>query len=261
MSSSRVSESRELSRLWQAVIGHLQLGMNPAAFETWLEGSRALRRTGDTMIVEARSSFVADWLTENLSMMVEGAVAAASNERLRVEFIAPGQRPESPPQPQSSARDQPRETPGRLVGTLNRDFTFERYLPTMGNRLAIRMCTDLVDDPSTAVSPLSVYGVPGMGKTHLLHAVTSYAVSRGRSCACLTAEEFTNRYQRALRPETGETVQEFHQQIRTVDLLIIDDLQAIAGMSRTMDELVYTMDAVKHAAGSLCSPARRTRSA
>ena len=243
MPSSRVSEAKELSRLWKAVSGRLQIDMSAAAYKTWIEGARPLHRGAGVLTVEARSSFVAEYLRSNLLLMADGAASAVSGDDLRVEFVAPGGATTILP-PSAGAPCEPPE----LVGRLNRRFTFDRYLPTMGNRAALEACVQMVDEPQGAVQTLTVYGVPGMGKTHLLHALAAYAYQRGSSCACLTAEEFTNRFQHALRGEPA-AAEAFHERMRSLNLLIIDDLQSVAGKTKTVDEIVHTMDAVKHADG------------
>ena len=221
--------------------------MNAAAFKTWVDGTRPICRDGATLTVEARSPFAADWLQSNLVLMADSAAMAASGEDLRVEFVAPGGG-NSPPAIDQSRNGTSTEPPD-LLGVLNRKFTFDRYLPTMGNRMAIETCVQMVDERHGAVSSLTIYGVPGMGKTHLLHALAAYAHSNGASCACLTAEDFTNRYQRSLRGESG-AVEAFHDRIRSVDILIVDDLQHMAGKPKTIDELVHSIDAVRHAGGA-----------
>lgn len=230
------------------MLGRLRVDMNPRNFEAWLDGSRAVRLDGDLLIVEARSAFMCDWLNERMIVVVEKAVAKIFKRELRVRFVAKGSGdeagayvPEPGPSCPSSARGS-----GHLIGSLNSQYTFERYLPAEGNRLAFETCSALLDPDEFCFNPIVVYGSPGMGKTHLLHAVAARALASGWSVACLSAEQFTNRYQQALR---DHVMPEFQAELRGVRLLIIDDLQYVAGKKGTQDELVHTIDAVLTAGG------------
>jgi chromosomal replication initiator protein len=137
---------------------------------------------------------------------------------------------------------------------VNCAYTFEDYLSTSGNQLALQACLALVEPSDLVASPVVLFGSPGLGKTHLLHALACRAKDLGRSVACLSAEEFTNRYLGALRAKRAD---EFQDDIRGVDLLIIDDLQSIAGKKHTQDELVSTMDAVCNAGGHVVAASER----
>ena len=100
------------------------------------------------------------------------------------------------------------------------------------------------------INPVVIYGAPGMGKTHLLHALAARAAHEGRDVACLSAEQFANRYLAALRGGNDSTA-EFQAELRSTSLLIIDDLQYLAGREGTLKELVHTMDAIINAGGDV----------
>ncbi|MGH7754089.1 MAG: DnaA ATPase domain-containing protein, partial [Gemmatimonadales bacterium] len=132
-----------------------------------------------------------------------------------------------------------------VMGVVNQRFTFDRYLPADGNRIARQCCLDVLGG-SFSVTPVVLYGRPGLGKTHLLHALASRAASAGWSVACLSAEEFTSRFTGAIRERA---VHDFHESVRTVRLLLIDDLQDLAGKKATQEEFVHTIDAVSNGGG------------
>lgn len=237
---------RALARTWQAVLGRLELEVSRANFETWLAGTSARARREGELLVEARSAFRADWLNENLAPVVERCLAAIEEERLGVRFIAPGEASREQPYAGGSTEPQVEAPADRVVGQVNRAFTLSRYFRSEGSALALASCMGLVEDGGAVISPVVVHGPPGVGKTHLLHGVAARASEQGLRVACLSGEGFTTRYQRALREKTVEA---FQDAVRSVDLLIIDDLHDLAGKTGTLRELVHTLDAVTHAGG------------
>ncbi len=227
---------RDLARAWQAVLGRLQLELSPHAFTTF-EGARPVALEGDALLVEAPNAFTCDWLNRQLGTVVSRA-ARQVEASLEVRFVAPGERA---PAPGDAA---PREV--TVVGVLNASFTLERYLEAQGNRLALRACTALLDPGLPTVSPVVVYGAPGLGKTHLLHAIAHRAAGQGWPVACLSAEEFTSRYHNPLRQQRAG---DFQAELRGVRLLVIDDLQYVSGKKATCEELAHSIDAVTNGGG------------
>lgn len=247
-------DARELTRCWHGVLGRLELELNRHSYGTWLAGTRARSFDGAVLTVEAKSVMACEFLDRRMRVVVERAAAQGFGSAVTVKFVAPGEQssadgPEKGPAVVESQRT------GASIGTVNCNYTFEGHLPTAGNQLAREACLALVGPESAeAVSPVVLYGQPGMGKTHLLHALACQAKGLGRSVACLSAEEFANRYLGALR---AQRMDEFHDNIRSVDLLIIDDLQAIAGKKATQDELVATMDEVCNGGGHVVVASER----
>ncbi len=245
------AEPRDAARLWEAALGRLQIEVSRANFETWLRGTRALARDGGALTVEAGSPFRADWLNGNLAALASHCLSELAREPLSARFVAPGADHDgghaangAAPAPVNADADDP-----AALGRINRAFTLKRYFRSRGNALALDGCLGLLgdDDAATpAISPVVVHGEPGAGKTHLLHGIARAARERGWSVACLSGEGFTMRYQRALR---DGAVEAFQDAVRSVRLLIVDDLHDLVGKQGTLRELLHTLDAVTHAGG------------
>ncbi len=248
------ANGRELARSWQAVLGRLELELNPHNFATWLRGTRVLRRDGDVLTVEATSAMGCDWLSQRLAVVVTRAAAQVLGDTVCVRFVAPGTAAVpsvSAPVPEANA------TPaavGQVVGQVNRSLTFEEYHAANGNQAALDQCLALLGPPEGRVSPVVLHGPPGMGKTHLLHAVAVRAAEQGDRVVCLTAEEFANRFISALRDQQSGA---FQAAVRGANCLIIDDLQQISGKKGTQDELAHTVDAVRNAGGRVLVASER----
>ncbi|MCC7365886.1 MAG: ATP-binding protein [Dehalococcoidia bacterium] len=247
------ADARDLARMWQAVLGRLEVELMPATFETWLRGTRALRVEAGTLIAEGGRPFECDQLNSQLQVVVRRAVQTITGEELEVHFIPSGTG-------ESEPDVEPHRRPGGggpsrwVFGATNCSYTFERYLPAAGNRLAYQSCSSLLEEDELRISPVVVFGSPGMGKSHLLHALACRAAAAGWPVACLTAEDFTNRYQAALRKGEADA---FQAAVRGARVLILDDLQYLSGKKGTQDELVHTIDAITNAGGHVAIGSER----
>jgi len=262
MSSAPKPSHPELRRSWRAVLGKLEESMNPFSFNTWLRGTEPLRADGRTIVIEARHGADPTWLNQQLSCVVARAVEGIFGDGFRASFVPSAfatpaaSAPGAAGSEGSPARDLSRT--GAVLGLVNRHYTFDRYLPASGNKLALQACLDLLATSPRAASPVVMFGEPGLGKTHLLHALATRAAAQGWSVACLGAEQFTNRFQQALRDSRASA---FQEDVRNVNLLLIDDLQFFLGRPATVVEFANTLEEVTNAGGliacaSECNPDR-----
>jgi len=245
---------RDISELWQAVLGRLQVELSPHSFNTWLRGTRALQLNGGKLIIEARTALSCEWLNIKLDAVVARAVAVQLGYEVEVEFVPRGSLAADVP-PAEASRSQEKPGPVAVIaGRLNCAFTFERYLPGEGNQIAYESCTRLLERDELPISPVVIFGPPGLGKTHLLHALACRAANASKRVACFSAEEFTTQFVTAIR--TGG-MEAFQAAVRSVDLFVIDDLQYLAGKKGTLDELVHTIDAVTNSGGHVVVASER----
>ncbi|MEP6871760.1 MAG: DnaA/Hda family protein [Anaerolineaceae bacterium] len=245
---------RDLSELWQAVLGRLQVELSAHIFNTWLRGTRALQLDGGKLTIEARTALSCEWLNIKLDAVVARAVAAQRGDEVEVEFVPRGSEAAVATLHEASPAQAWPTPPAAIIGRLNCVYTFERYLSGEGNQVAYESCTRLLERDGLPISPVVIYGPPGMGKTHLLHALASRALAASKRVACFSAEEFTTRYISAIR--TGG-MEAFQLSVRSVDLFVIDDLQYLAGKKGTLDELVHTIDAVSNSGGHIATASER----
>jgi len=238
-------------KLWQAVLGELQLQMTRATFDTWLRGTRAIAFEDNTLTVYVHHAYAVDWLQNRLmpvirrtlqrhagpqAQVVFTARKPESNEylRLEAETVAPAEPTPPPPPPN-----------GRPSAALNPLYTFESFVVGANNRLAHAASLAVVENPAHAYNPLFIYGGVGLGKTHLLHALGHAAQERRLSVLYVSAEWFTNDLINAIRSQRTE---EFRLKYRNTDILLVDDIQFIAGKERTQEEFFHTFNTL-HGAG------------
>lgn len=235
-------------RLWQAVLGELQLQMTRATYDTWLRGSRVIACTGNTIIVYVRHAYAVDWLKNRLLHVVERTLQRQVGSGIHVEFTARAPEPRENlvlvPETVSDATvprqtSKPSRANGRASTTLNPRYTFDTFVVGGSNRLAHAACMAVAENPVHAYNPLFVYGGVGLGKTHLLHALGHAAKERGLRVLYVSSEWFTNDLISAIR---SQKTRKFRRKYRNSDVLLVDDIQFIAGKERTQEEFFHTFN-------------------
>jgi chromosomal replication initiator protein len=248
MACLAVPDAHDLNRLWSSILGRAELEVDPHVYRTWLKGTRAVAFAESVMRVEAATPFACDWLNQRLQPLLARVARELAGGEVVFDFFPRGIAHDDRELALSEAAATLRRGPGALLGRRRGDYTFDRYHVAAANRVAWCSTVALVRETDCRISPVVLWGAPGVGKTHLLHAMAGEAQEAGLNVACLTAEEFINRYMRALR---ANAVEEFHATIRGVGLLIIDDLQFLRGKRGVLDELVHTIDAVTDCGGAV----------
>ena len=225
-----------LESLWARLLAALEPKMPLAALDTWVRPSRLVAVEGDHIQIGAPNKFSRDWLVEHHLQALQMAAKECLGGNPRVSVIVE-------PSPQTPARD--REPPGNLPRThaagLNPRYTFDAFVVGSSNQFAQAACQAVAELPSKAYNPLFIYGGVGLGKTHLLHAV-GHRVSKlfpDLTVVYLSTERFTNDLINSIR---YDRTTEFRAKYRTIDLLLIDDIQFISGKERTQEEFFHTFN-------------------
>ena len=228
---------------WQSVLGQLQMEMPKASFDTWVRDTRPLSYDNGTLTIGARNAYARDWLESRLSSTVCRLLTGIMNLSVGINFVI-----------SQGNGDEHVETTGEtLLSTdvaeplalpkrnpsLSPRYTFENFVVGGGNRLAHAACLAVAEKPARAYNPLFVYGGVGLGKTHLLHAIGNACHSRDLSVLYVSSEEFTNDMINAIRTHT---TQAFREKYRSIDVLLVDDIQFIAGKESTQEEFFHTFN-------------------
>lgn len=227
---------------WQTVIAQLQMDMPRASFDTWVRDTRPVGYENGILTVGVRNAYARDWLDSRLATTVNKLLIETLNSKVSVSFIV-SQNDENPASTEPDASPAsivitPPEPKPRHV-TLNPRYTFDTYVVGSGNRLAHAACQAVADKPARAYNPLFLYGGVGLGKTHLLHAIGNACHASGLNILYVSSEEFTNDLIAAIRTHT---TQAFREKYRSADVLLIDDIQFIAGKESTQEEFFHTFN-------------------
>ncbi|MCB2214178.1 chromosomal replication initiator protein DnaA [bacterium] len=226
---------------WQATLGQLQLEMSKASFDTWVSSSEFLSYDEETQCFQigVKNAYAKDWLEDRLSStmtrLLSGMMGCPVTMKVKVWSAqsAPPRSPEEPVQTTPQTETQQQDS------NINPRYRFENFVVGSDNRLAHAACLAVAESPARAYNPLFLYGGVGLGKTHLLHAIGNACQPAGLNVLYVSSEEFTNDLINAIRTHTTPA---FREKYRQVDVLLIDDIQFIAGKESTQEEFFHTFN-------------------
>lgn len=227
-------------RLWDAALGQLQLEMPRAAFDTWVRDAELLTYEDGTFIVGVQNAYAKDWLEDRLRSTVTRVLTGIAGRSADVRFVVwqdEAQEEEKPPVLAVPKVSRPQKVSSSI--SLSPKYTFESFVVGPSNRLAAAAAQAVAENPARAYNPLFLYGGVGLGKTHLLHAIGNACSGFGLQILYVSSEEFTNDLINAIRSRTTDA---FRGRYRRIDVLLIDDIQFIAGKESTQEEFFHTFN-------------------
>ena len=234
--------------LWQETLEKLKNELSRPSFDTWLSSTRLLHIDGDTLVISVPNDFAKDWLESRYASMIRSSVQAVSGHSVSLRFIIPTSEvsyAENQDMPKQDLLKTPKlEEP--LPNSLNTKYTFDTFVIGNSNRFAHAASLAVAESPAKSYNPLFIYGGVGLGKTHLMHAIGHHVLQRSPNTKVLyvSSEKFTNELIDSIRDENSI---EFRNQYRNVDILLIDDIQFLAGKERTQEEFFHTFNALHEA--------------
>jgi chromosomal replication initiator protein len=205
-------------------------------FHVWLEPLKPAGRIGDSLFISA-PGHVRGWVRDRYGDLLRNAAARVEGTRVEVNLVDEGWAP-----PATAAEPARRSSPAATVG-LNPKYTFDQFVICDGNRLAHAAALAVAELPGQAYNPVFLHGPPGIGKTHLLHAIGNYIARYGDGLTVryATVETFTSEFVGAVRTEGAAA---FKSRFRGADVLLIDDIQFLASKQRTEEEFFHTFNAL-----------------
>jgi chromosomal replication initiator protein len=226
---------------WQATLGQLQMEMSKASYDTWVRSTELVNHEQDIFTVGVQNAYARDWLESRLSSTVTRLLSGMMAKPQSVQFVVYQKEADSfeGDISLSEEEDKPAEAEKRSNGTINNRYTFDNFVVGASNRLAHAACMAVAENPARAYNPLFLYGGVGLGKTHLLHAIGSSSHEQGLQVLYVSSEEFTNDLINSIRSHTTD---KFRDRYRTIDVLLIDDIQFIAGKESTQEEFFHTFN-------------------
>lgn len=228
---------------WQAVLGQLQMDMPKASFDTWVKNAETVSYEDNVFIIGVPNTYARDWLESRLTSKVKRLLCGIMNRTVSVRFIVwQGAVVEQPLAESPFQEVEPEDPPSqaRSSSLINR-YTFDNFVVGSSNRLAHAASLAVAERPAQAYNPLFLYGGVGLGKTHLLHAIGNHCLEHKLFVLYVTSEEFTNDLINAIRAHTTQT---FREKYRHIDVLLIDDIQFIAGKESTQEEFFHTFNSL-----------------
>ncbi|PKB67744.1 MAG: hypothetical protein BZY81_03970 [SAR202 cluster bacterium Io17-Chloro-G4] len=240
--------------VWRAVLGELQIQLPRATFETWLKQTVGVGCDGQSFVVEVPTAFSVAWLERRMYQSIQKTVEKVSKQALEVHFrvkdsgaLQPnvacasnggsnplGFSPTGAHELETSDRMQQSEEP-----SLNPRYTFDSFVVGSSNNLAYSAAKAVCEAPGQDYNPLFIYSGVGLGKTHLLHAIGHQCAAQGMSVLYATSEQFTNEFISAILNRTTEA---FRRRYRSVQVLLMDDVQFLSGKEQTHEGFFHTFN-------------------
>ena len=220
---------------WDKVLELLHGEVSDYQYMTWFKPMKPVMLDENHMLLLLEEKFVATIMRQRYHLMIKNAVAISYGRDIQIEFSTEAEMPtQTKPAPQP-AREEPREF------MLNPKYTFDSFVIGASNRFAHAASLAVAELPADAYNPLFLYGGVGLGKTHLMHAIGHHIQANNPSAKLLyiTSEKFTTKLIDAIAKKTNE---EFREQMRTVDVLMVDDIQFISGKTATQEEFFHTFN-------------------
>lgn len=247
--------------LWQAVLGEVELTVSRGSYITWFKNTRVLRRNESQLVIGVPNIFAKQQLELKYKPLIMDLLKKNGLAEIEVEFkIHSGTVPVRRPMDNSEViiLSQPTEESSIRSGNgtlsvthsyrqgLNERYTFDAFIVGSANELAYAACQAIVQNPGNKYNPLFVYGGVGLGKTHLIQAVGNgiLAQNRGARVVYATSEQFVQEFLDAIR---YKKITDFVGHYRSADVLIVDDMQFIAGKEKTQEEFFHTFNALHQA--------------
>ena len=233
--------------LWARCVCALEAELPEQQFNTWVRPLQALEGAGALKLL-APNRFVVEWINERLLPRIGELLRDKSSGDVPIVTVEVGSRsPASEPPPAvpvPEALKRPRRAEGLVIGArLNADFSFATFVEGKSNQMAKAAALQVAENPGKAYNPLFLYGGVGLGKTHLMHAIAHYIREQNEEAriAYVHSERFVSDMVRALQ---HNSMNEFKAAYRSLDALLIDDIQFFAGKDRSQEEFFHTFNAL-----------------
>ncbi len=230
-----------LIKIWESAQGSIKSQVGDSSYETWLANLNPKEKSPDILLLETPDEFFKNWIIDHYLPVIQKAVSEEAKGDVAIEFdvcasTAPAVKLKSPMAPRDIAPT------SRPAGSdINPRFSFNNFVVGPSNRFAYAASLAVAESPAKAYNPLFIYGPVGLGKTHLMQAITGYVQKHHPHLkfSYLSSEQFTNELINAIRHKS--TIQ-FRQKYRGIDVLLIDDIHFIAGKESTQEEFFHTFN-------------------
>lgn len=247
-------ENSGVSNLWEKALVLIEKELSKPSFETWVKTTEPVQLLENAMLISVPNEFAKDWLENRYANIIKKALTAVSGIEMDVQFFVPNEKEMLELEniesnnwlEQTSFSHEEKEKAEIKLSQLNPKYIFETFVVGNSNRFAHAASLAVAEAPAKAYNPLFIYGGVGLGKTHLMHAIGHFVLENNKRAKVVyvSSETFTNELINSIRDD--KTV-EFRNKYRTIDVLLVDDIQFLAGKERTQEEFFHTFNALHEA--------------
>lgn len=243
-----------LEELWLSSLDIIKTELTEVSFNTWLKTIEPMSINDNRIMLGAPNEFTKSILEARYLTLIQNAVNQVSNKKYDISFLIPGEEVNSA---SKEITEKVKDNTMVLKSQLNPKYIFDTFVIGNSNRFAHAASLAVAEAPAMAYNPLFIYGGVGLGKTHLMHAIGHYILSQNpkANVEYVSSEKFTNELINSIRDDRNV---EFRNKYRNVDVLLIDDIQFIAGKERTQEEFFHTFNALHDANKQIIISSDRT---
>ncbi|WP_297635693.1 chromosomal replication initiator protein DnaA [uncultured Clostridium sp.] len=241
----------DLKQLWEKTLNIIKGEMSEVSFNTWIKSCEPISMSDTTIKISVPNTFTQDILEKRYKDLVVNSIKASCAKTYKIEFLVASEinaieETNSNPKVKKEKSEENQNPADDLTTSLNPKYTFDSFVIGNSNRFAHAASLAVAEAPAKAYNPLFIYGGVGLGKTHLMHAIGHYILQNNSKSKVVyvSSEKFTNELINAIKDDKNE---EFRNKYRNIDVLLIDDIQFIAGKERTQEEFFHTFNALHDA--------------
>ncbi len=235
-------ETASAQQVWEAALGELQIQVNKPNYRTWLQKTTGLSYQDERFVIGVPNTFVAEYLDRNQRSLIEKVLTGLMHHEAKVEFQIDTHTQNSP----SNHASREKTTPAQQASLplFNPKYTFDSFVVGSCNQLAYAAALGVANNPGHSDNPLFIYGEAGLGKTHLLQAIGHTVLAQNAQVLYVSAEQFTNEFINTIKEKKTT---EFRNKYRSLDVLLVDDIQFFSGKEQTGENFFHTFNELHNA--------------
>jgi len=236
--------------IWDQVLSRIETKVNRHIYYTWFQPTSFIADQGSILQIRVPNAMFRDWLTKHYAAVLDEALAEIDRQGTAISFISESAEAREPvvvappaPVPSPEIFIAPDAADDSPAGSLAPRYSFDTFIVGPSNQFAHAACRAVAETPSRSYNPLFIYGGVGLGKTHLMHAIGHYVLNHLRSLKLtyISSERFMNEMINAVR---YDRILDFRERYRSVDILLVDDIQFLAGKEGTQTEFFHTFNSL-----------------
>ncbi|WP_069999903.1 chromosomal replication initiator protein DnaA [Cellulosilyticum sp. I15G10I2] len=229
---------------WGAILNIIEIETSSVSFSTWFKNTQIIDIQDNTLILGVKNEFTKEILNTRYLELIRNSALQILNKEYAIKFVLPNEQ--SNIEKKNAKKSDQLQDPLNNQSTLNPRYVFDSFVVGNSNRMAHAAALAVAEAPARAYNPLFLYGGVGLGKTHLMHSIAHYILDQNPNAKVLYAssEKFTNELINSIRDDKNES---FRNKYRNIDVLLIDDIQFIAGKERTQEEFFHTFNTLHEA--------------
>ncbi len=232
----------QLNEIWEKTINIIKGELTEVSFNTWIKSITPVSIEGSNLKLGVPNDFTRGILNSRYKDLIENALKMITTQKYNVNFvIASEENMDDPPKRSNANQKTASNSNDEMNSTLNQKYTFDSFVIGNSNRFAHAASLAVAEAPAKAYNPLFIYGGVGLGKTHLMHAIGHYILQNNPKSRVVyvSSEKFTNELINSIKDDKNV---EFRNKYRNIDVLLIDDVQFIAGKESTQEEFFHTFN-------------------